>query len=183
MIGKIVKVKGIRDLAEYVLAKRESSWVVSSNLVRDTGEGIGKEFGISERLGRGRDIFRHIVLSVAPSVRVQEWQWREIVEKYLEGMGYGDGNQMVAVRHSDRPHQHCHILVSRLDLETGTLVSDGLEYYRSQDLVQKLSMEYGLGKSYPGVEIFKRLVAQHQIEQAERYDGVLEIDGIVYDEL
>jgi hypothetical protein len=68
--------------------------------------------------------------------------WHEIAQKYLQSMGF-DMNQYVVVRHTDRDHDHAHIVASRVRLD-GTTVSDSWDYRRSEAAIRQLEQDYGL---------------------------------------
>jgi hypothetical protein len=52
-------------------------------------------------------------------------------------------NQYVVVRHTDRDHDHAHIVASRIRLD-GTTVSDSWDYRRSEAAIRQLEQDYGL---------------------------------------
>jgi hypothetical protein len=62
--------------------------------------------------------------------------------KYLQVMGF-NMNQYAVVRHTDRDHDHAHIVASRVRLD-GTTVSDSWDYHRSEAAIRQLEQEYGL---------------------------------------
>jgi hypothetical protein len=62
--------------------------------------------------------------------------------KYLQAMGF-NMNQYAVVRHTDRDHDHAHIVASRVRLD-GTTVSDSWDYHRSEAAIRQLEQEYGL---------------------------------------
>ena len=68
-----------------------------------------------------------------------------LAEDYLKRMSYDpDRVQWVAIEHRDRPHQHVHLVVSRVRLD-GTLVrQEWRDFRRNKDVCQELERDYGL---------------------------------------
>jgi hypothetical protein len=68
--------------------------------------------------------------------------WREVIEEVRGRAGYADA-PMVAIRHTDRNHDHVHIVfgVTRYD---GTAVSDRFEKKKLKRIVQEVSARHGL---------------------------------------
>ncbi len=54
------------------------------------------------------------------------------------------GSQYVVYRHSDRDHDHIHIVASRIRITDGTTVSDSWDYVRSEQLIRELETKYEL---------------------------------------
>ncbi|KAB8314457.1 hypothetical protein SD81_038565 [Tolypothrix campylonemoides VB511288] len=52
-------------------------------------------------------------------------------------------SQFVAVRHSDRNHEHLHIIASRIRLD-GSLVNDSYDYFNSQVSTRRIAAQLGL---------------------------------------
>lgn len=54
------------------------------------------------------------------------------------------GSQYVVYRHSDKDHDHVHIVASRIRITDGTTVNDSWDYVRSEKLVRELEEKYQL---------------------------------------
>lgn len=66
-----------------------------------------------------------------------------IAQAYLKGMEFS-GSQYVVYRHTDRDHDHIHVIACRGRLTDGTAVRDSWQYRRSEVLVGQLEQEFGL---------------------------------------
>jgi hypothetical protein len=58
-------------------------------------------------------------------------------------MGF-EGSQYVVYRHSDRDHDHIHIVASRIRITDGSTVSDSWDYPRSEKVIRALEKQYQL---------------------------------------
>ena len=70
-------------------------------------------------------------------------RWCEIADDYVKGMGF-EGSQYVVYRHSDRDHDHIHIVASRIRITDGGTVSDSWDYPRSEKVIRELEKQYQL---------------------------------------
>lgn len=73
----------------------------------------------------------------------------QLVEEWLQGMGMGIANaQYIVARHFDKPHPHCHLVFSRIDLD-GNVISAFNERIRSSKVCKEIKLRHGLtfGKS------------------------------------
>lgn len=66
----------------------------------------------------------------------------KIAREYMERMGIVN-TQYTIVRHSEKAHQHVHILYNRVDND-GKLISDSNNYYRSVDICKDITLREGL---------------------------------------
>ncbi len=71
----------------------------------------------------------------------------QLVDEWLHGMGITNAQYIVA-RHFDKPHPHCHIVFSRIDLD-GNVISAFNERIRSAAVCKEIKLRHGLtfGKS------------------------------------
>lgn len=65
-----------------------------------------------------------------------------IAHDYLNASGYSN-NQYFIFRHHDADHPHLHLLVNRISFD-GSVVSDSNNYKKSEALLRKLELQYGL---------------------------------------
>ncbi len=142
MIGKQIKGRSFSKLLAYLLGK-EGARVIGSNMEGSNPRELAAEFRFSERLNsRVQRVVYHASLSLPPAEHLEDDAWGAIAQKYLHAMGF-DMNQYVVVRHTDREHDHAHIVASRIRLDS-TTVSDSWDYRRSEAVIRKLEQEYGL---------------------------------------
>ena len=143
MIGKQVKGRDFGGCIRYVLEK-ESAERIGGNLLGETAQEIAAEFNTFRSLNvRLNVVVYHATLSVPAQERQTDGQWRTIAHDYLQGMGFGDCQYLIA-RHNDQQHDHIHIIASRIRLPDGKTVSDSWDYRRSETLIRELEQEYNL---------------------------------------
>lgn len=142
MIGKQIKGRSFSKLLNYLFGKDGAS-LIGSNMEETTPRGLAAEFRFCQQLNpRVSRIVYHASLSLPYTEHLKNDTWHEIAQKYLQVMGF-DMNQYVVVRHTDRDHDHAHIVASRVRLD-GTTVSDSWDYRRSEAAIRQLEQDYGL---------------------------------------
>lgn len=142
MIGKQVKGRSFSKLLNYLFGKDGAS-LIGSNMEGFTPRELAAEFRFSQQLNpRVKRVVYHASLSLSHTEHLKNDAWHEIAKKYLQAMGF-DMNQYAVVRHTDRDHDHAHIIASRIRLD-GTTVSDSWDYRRSEAAIRQLEQEYGL---------------------------------------
>lgn len=166
MIGKQVKGRGFRGVLNYLFDK-EGAELIGGNMVGENPRELGAEFRFSRALNpKVERAVYHASLSVPASERLDEDKWRAIASDYLNGMGFDD-NQYVVVRHTDRNHDHIHIVASRIKL-TGECVHDGWDYRRSEQLIRQLEQDYQLEAVSPSWEKGRRSPTTGEWRQGQR---------------
>jgi len=143
MIGKQKKGRGFRGLLDY-LESSPGSRLIGGNMSGRNARELAREFKLSRQLNP--DVERavyHVALSAAKGDRLDDDQWCEIADKYMEQMGF-DSNQFATYRHNNTDDDHIHIVASRIRLDTGKVVHDGWDYVRSEKVLRELEKEYGL---------------------------------------
>ena len=143
MIGKQVKGKSFRGVLNY-LHESEHSRIIGGNMAGDTPRIMSAEFAVSRQLNpRLSKAVYHSSLSLPKEEYLDDETWNAIACDYLEGMEF-IGSQYVVYRHSDRDHDHIHIVASRIRITDGTTVSDSWDYVRSEQLIRELETKYEL---------------------------------------
>ncbi|HBN64100.1 MAG TPA: hypothetical protein DD424_09285 [Porphyromonadaceae bacterium] len=66
----------------------------------------------------------------------------QLVDEWLHGMGITNAQYIVA-RHFDKPHPHCHLVFSRIDLD-GNVISAFNERIRSAAVCKEIKLRHGL---------------------------------------
>ena len=142
MIGKQIKGRSFSKLLKYLFSK-DGAVLIGRNMEGTTPQELAAEFRFSQQLNpKVNRVVYHVSLSLPPSEHLENDIWHEIAKKYLQAMGF-DMNQYAVVRHSDRDHDHAHIVASRVRLD-GTTVSDSWDYRRSEAVIRQLERDYGL---------------------------------------
>lgn len=84
----------------------------------------------------------HGILSFHPTDRVMESSMVEIARQYLKRLNITD-TQFAIVKHSDKAHQHMHIIANLVNLK-GKAISDSWLGLRGKKVAQGLTPEHGL---------------------------------------
>ncbi|MEO0487929.1 MAG: relaxase/mobilization nuclease domain-containing protein [Cyanobacteria bacterium J06659_2] len=143
MIGKQIKGKSFRGLLNY-LHHKERAQLIGGNMAGHTPRVLASEFHVSRALNpRLQKAVYHASLSLPKPEQLDNDRWCDIAEAYLTGMGFTE-SQYVIYRHSDRDHDHIHIVASRIRLTDGSTVSDSWDYRRSETLIRSLETQYDL---------------------------------------
>lgn len=66
----------------------------------------------------------------------------QLVDEWLQGMGIINA-QYIVTRHFDKPHPHCHLVFSRIDLD-GNVISAFNERIRSAKVCKEIKVRHGL---------------------------------------
>lgn len=74
--------------------------------------------------------------------RLTDEYMAKIAKEYMERMGIVN-TQYTIVRHSEKAHQHVHIIYNRVDND-GKLINDSNNYYRSIDICKEITLREGL---------------------------------------
>ena len=143
MIGKQFQSSDFKPVLEYVHNKSGAK-LISSNMVGKEPVQLTKEFKISKGYGnRVKKCVYHVSLSASPLEKLSDEKWAEIGQAYLKKMEF-DGNQYVIYRHTDREHEHIHIIASRVRVFKGSVVSDSWNYRRSEKVIRELEKQFNL---------------------------------------
>ncbi|NJM89262.1 MAG: relaxase/mobilization nuclease domain-containing protein [Hydrococcus sp. RU_2_2] len=143
MIGKQVKGTSFRGVLNYLAAKEEAQ-LIGGNMVGKTPRFLAAEFKVARELNPNlKKAVYHASLSLPKTERLDNESWRAIASDYIKGMGF-EGSQYVVYRHTDKQHDHIHIVASRIRLSDGTTVSDSWDYRRSETLIRDLEQKYQL---------------------------------------
>ncbi len=142
MIGKQTKGKGFRGALDYVL-NPEKGILIGGNMDGKSPRELAKEFAESRMLNPGlQSPVYHVSLSLSPGEHLDDYTWNQIADRYMKEMGF-EYSQFAVARHTDREHEHVHIVASRIGLD-GKTVSDSNDYYRSEQVIRGIEKEFGL---------------------------------------
>ena len=166
MIAKTIKGRGFRGVLEYNL-RPEKGYLLDSNMASDNARGLAREFGEIRRLRESlnRSVC-HVSIALAPGESLSDNQWRDVASAYLEHMGFAN-NQYVAVRHTDKDHQHIHLVINRIGLD-GSVTSDSNDYRRQEQIMRRLEQRYELQRATPSREAERKAPSRGELEHALR---------------
>jgi hypothetical protein len=132
-----------RTVLAYDLQPAKRAELLGGTMRAETARGLAEEFAgwraLNERIAK--PVF-HCSLSAAPQDRITAELWLEIAGVFAERMGYGN-SAWIAIRHHDRPHDHIHIVASRMD-HHGRYVWSFQERRRGQEVCREIVREHGL---------------------------------------
>src|SRR6185436_917759 len=141
LIHKIIKGSYFKGALRYVLDPNKGLLIGGTFGSHQSPSQIAHE--MREVAGdRLRKPVFHAVLSLRPGESLSNDQWNEVARRYLSALGYDD-TPYVLVRHTNREHDHVHIIASRVRYD-GSVVSDRQDRFKGLAAVRELSREYGL---------------------------------------
>ncbi|MGI8503581.1 MAG: relaxase/mobilization nuclease domain-containing protein [Hassallia sp.] len=157
MIPKIFKHGNFLPTLKYVLGKEGAS-IIGTNVNSATPNELAREFSLAKRSNpEFKNACAHIILSIPHRSsnhlkgeyheHLDDLQYSSVGQRFLEEMGYlGEGlhkSQYVIGRHTDREHEHIHIIASRIKMDA-TVVPDSWDYRKAEVAARKLEKEFGL---------------------------------------
>jgi Relaxase/Mobilisation nuclease domain len=153
VIAKITRGSGFRGTLAYTLAPEHRPDIVGGNMAGQDVSSLAREFAAVRQLRP--DVEKpvvHVSLSFDPgrADRQGDRQLRReelgrLAEDYLKRMSYDPHRvQWVAIEHRDRPHQHVHLVVSRVRLDGSLVRQEWRDFRRNKDVCQELERDYGL---------------------------------------
>jgi len=151
MKAKITRGAGFKGLLSYALGKPDSE-IIGGTLSGESVSEYAQEFGIIRRLRP--EVMKpvwHASLSLPPGERATSEDWKQLSHLFLSRMEFDpDAMQWLAVRHSDRDHDHIHIIVNRVRND-GSLWLGRRDVFRAIEATQELEVEFDLQKT-PGFQ-------------------------------
>lgn len=99
----------------------------------------------SRHTGAGEKLFKHYVISLAPSESLDACQWLEFISSYMQALGFDDSTKWTAVEHRETTANHVHILACRVRGDrSGTLVSTYKDYETGWPVMREYERKFGL---------------------------------------
>lgn len=169
MIAKQIKGKDFYGVLAYNEKKVEQGvgYVLDTNISYGKTVDMTQEFNIVRQLRPrlGKAVY-HVSLNLPYEDKLSDKKFVALGNDYLKGMGFDD-NQYIMYRHSDQEHEHIHIIANRVKF-SGKLVSDSKDYERSERLIRKLELKYGLSQ-LENIQLTRKASITHQeIQKAFR---------------
>lgn len=96
----------------------------------------------------------HISLNPDPNDKLNDEQFAQIAEEYMQKLGYGN-QPFVVYKHEDIDRHHIHIVSVKVD-ETGKMIRDNFQHRLSMRICRELEQKY-------------RLVPANEKQKAEGY--------------
>ncbi|MHB9118437.1 MAG: relaxase/mobilization nuclease domain-containing protein [Burkholderiales bacterium] len=137
---------GFRGVLDYSIGKHGAR-IIAGNMTGQTPRELAAEFAQARQLRQ--DIKKptwHQALSLPPGEKISDERWAAIAVEYMQEMGFSDRNQWLAVLHTDRDHQHIHLIASRIGLDRKIWYGQN-ENLLSSRITQRLEKDYGLTRT------------------------------------
>lgn len=195
MIQNIVTGSSFAGIVRYAQGK-EGGETLDTNLASADWNGRSAEMdAVASMNTRTKQPVCHVSLSASPSEKPTDAQWIRAAEVWRREMGFTDDHQYVLIKHTDRDHEHVHLILNRVPTTGGKAVTMSQNYergeqacraaeresgmrgfneYQSQNLVGNKGRMAGIRASIdrslvgkPGIELFKSRM------QREGYDVIL----------
>jgi hypothetical protein len=153
VIAKITRGGSFRGAARYALDERRGldrdrqPEIIGGNMAGRASAELTREFeAVRQQRPDIRKPVEHVALSFARDERPlsnDEMAW--LADEYLKRRGHDpDRVQYVVVRHRDKDHQHCHILLNRIRTDRTVVPQQYREYLRSKETCRALERDFGL---------------------------------------
>ncbi|NJR71499.1 MAG: relaxase/mobilization nuclease domain-containing protein, partial [Synechococcales cyanobacterium CRU_2_2] len=97
---------------------------------------------------------------------LSDHDWRELSKDFLARMGFAD-HQYVLVQHTDRDHEHVHIIANRVGLD-GAVVPDAWDYQRAEAVARQLETAYGLQPLRSSGATDRKALSHRQLAQEQQ---------------
>jgi relaxase-like protein len=153
VIAKITRGGSFRGAARYVLDERRGlapehqPEIIGGNMAGRTSTELTREFeAVRQQRPDIRKPVEHVSVSFAPDEReLSDEDMAKIADEYLSRRGYDrDGLQYVVVRHHDKTHQHCHVLLNRIRTDATVIRQQYREYLRNKETCRTLERDFDL---------------------------------------
>ncbi|WP_373517858.1 relaxase/mobilization nuclease domain-containing protein [Pricia sp.] len=143
MIARVLYRNNVQGVLDYVSGKAKSTVLGFRNTYSDTDTDM-KFFGrVLYHLGNrhgSKKRYAHISLNLPRGENLNDKDFFELSQKYMEHMGYGE-QPYVVIRHHDTKHEHVHIVSS-------TIKEDCLQINLSNDIRRSIATQKYLEKEF-----------------------------------
>lgn len=159
-----MKGKGFHGVLNYVLDPRKGH-LIGGTMDGKSARELAQEFAETRRLNPTlKKPVYHVSLSLSPGERLEDFEWNRVADRYMTEMGF-ERSPYVVVRHSDKEHDHIHIVASRIGLDSKT-VSDSRNYQRSEKAIRGIEQEFGLQRVAPSRETGRKGITSGELRRA-----------------
>jgi hypothetical protein len=153
VIAKITRGGSFRGAARYALDERHGfdrehqPEIIGGNMAGRTSTELTREFeAVRQQRPDIRKPVEHVSLSFARADRpLSNDEMARLADEYLKRRGHDPNRvQYVIVRHHDKQHQHCHILLNRIRTDRTVVPRQYREYLRNKETCRALERDFGL---------------------------------------
>jgi hypothetical protein len=116
MIGNCYQATDFSPITTYLLSKPGASRI-GGNMISLEPDHVIQEFNFirSVKPNAPKPVI-HVSFSLPVGETLLPKQWQSVADRYMKELNL-DNNQYIAVRHTDTPHDHIHVLASRIRLD------------------------------------------------------------------
>ena len=144
MIQNIVTGSSFAGIVRYAQEK-EGGETIDTNLAASDWNGRAAELeAVSSMNTRTKQPVCHVSLSASPGERPTDQQWITAAQTWRREMGFTDEHQFVLFKHTDRDHDHVHLIMNRVPTPGGKSVSMSKNYERGEQACRIAEREAGL---------------------------------------
>jgi hypothetical protein len=153
VIAKITRGGNFRGAARYALDRRpefdrvHQPEIIGGNMAGRTSAELTREFeAVRQQRPDIRKPVEHVALSLARDERpLSNDEMARLADEYLKRRLHDlDRVQYVVVRHRDKQHQHCHIVLNRIRTDRTVVPQQYREYLRNKETCRALEPDFGL---------------------------------------
>lgn len=175
MIGDLKKRASFARIVSYVNNPKKARLIDSKDVRLDSNASIARSMQgqADDKPGRRlKNPVYHISLDFAheDTPRLTDALMTEIAREYMRRMGIVN-TQYIVCRHTDREHQHLHIVANRVD-NNGNTISDRNDAVRNVAVCKALTREYGLHFSKGKVNVKRDRLRGKDRVKYQIYDAV-----------
>lgn len=156
MKAKVMRGKGFRGAASYLLGEDKDAKIVGGTMSGESPNELSREFAETRQLRpeTQRPVWHHS-LSLPLGESLSQDKWQDVASEYMQRLADAEGVdpdavQWVGVRHGDTEHDHVHILASRITAD-GELIHGKFEAKKAIQATQEIEQSQGLTAT-PGPE-------------------------------
>lgn len=171
MVHKMNKNSSFGATVEYVMGPGKGhvegrvegrSELIGGNMAGKTAGEITREF---EQLALGKEDVQKPVLHISLNAnnadgKLSSEKWNEIAKDFLKNYGIdSERHPWMMVRHTDKPHDHVHLVVSRISYERELFKPVYKDSLHAQRVCRQLEQKYGLTPTITGQRSIQGLIA------------------------
>lgn len=175
MMGDLKKRASFARLVNYVNNPKKARLIDSKDVRIDDNAAIARSMQgqADDKPGRKlKNPVYHISLDFAheDTPKLTDGMMAEIAREYMRRMGITD-TQYIVCRHTDKEHQHLHIVANRVDND-GNTISDSNDNVRNVKVCKALTREYGLHFSKDKMNVKRDRLRGKDKVKYQIYDAV-----------
>jgi hypothetical protein len=146
MIGKITNGASFRGLANYLEKEQDMEFKEAHNLAGDHKDHYVRMMEDTASMSKAEKPVYHVSLSYSEADNPSKEMMLEDGHQVLEEMGLGD-HQAVFVAHQDTDHKHLHMMINRVNPDTGKAWDNFGDRYKLRGITTEIEKQRGYEKT------------------------------------